>query len=78
MRGLFQDALSLLRDESFDVTAFQNIMNLHTVISMARQSEARKLLTNQISFMNIDERCAYADRLEGTFKRQKWHKNYKD
>ena len=74
MHALFQDTLRLLRDKTFDVTAFQNAMEQHAVISKARQSEASALLTNQISLMNIDKRSAYADRLESALKRQKRQK----
>ena len=42
----FEDALRLLGDDSFDMAAFNHIMQKHSAISNSRQSEARMILVN--------------------------------
>ena len=71
----FEDALRLLRDDSFDVTAFNDIMQQLSAISNSRQSEARLMLVNHLSLMSLEKRSAYADRLEAALNRQRRHKN---
>jgi len=74
----FEDALRLLRSDSFDVAAFTDVMEQHSAISNSRQSDARMMLVNHISVMSLEERSAYADRLEAALNRQGRHKNKKE
>ena len=71
----FEDALRLLRDDSFDVAAFNDVMQQHSAISNSRQSDARMLLLNHLSLMSLEKRSAYADRLEAALNPQGRHKN---
>ncbi len=52
LNAYFHEALRLLHDEPFDVSAFPNIMGQHTFISNTRQSQARALLINHMTLMN--------------------------
>ena len=74
----FEDALRLLRGDSFDVAAFNDVMEQHSAISNSRQSDARTMLINHISAMSLEERSAYADRLEAALNRRGRHKNKKE
>ena len=67
-------AKSRTRD-SFDVAAFNDVMQQHSAISNSRQSDARMLLLNHLSVMSLEERSSYADRLEAALNLQGRHKN---
>ena len=65
----FEDALRLLRDDSFDVAAFNDVIQQHYAISRSRQSVARMMLVNHLSEISFEERSTYADRLEAGLNR---------
>ena len=71
----FEDALRLLRDDRFDVAAFNDVMQQHSAVSNSRQSVAWMMLVNHLPVMSFEERSAYADRLEAALNRQGRHKN---
>ena len=70
----FEDALRLLRDDRIDMAMFNHVMRQHSAISNSRQSEARLMLVNHLSVMSLEERSAYANRLEAALNRQGRHK----
>ena len=60
----FQEAIRILRSENFNKEAFEAVAQGHSKISNDRLKKARSILISHITYMNFDQRLAYADRIE--------------
>ena len=60
----FQEAIRILRSENFNKEAFEAVAQGHSQISNDRLKKARSILISHITYMNFDQRLAYADRIE--------------
>ena len=60
----FSSALGILKNHSFDRSAFENLLNEQAKYSKSRQSLARIALVTHIENMTKKERLVYALRLE--------------
>lgn len=60
----FQEAIRILRSENFNKKAFEAVAQGHSKISNDRLKKARSILISHITYMNFDQRLAYAHRIE--------------
>lgn len=68
-RKAFKTLLGTLRAETFDVAAFQDAVARQVKELSAFQTIGQDALAEQLSAMSLDERRAFADRLEKGFRR---------
>mgnify|MGYP000205546752 CR=1 FL=1 len=68
IRQGFEQALELLRADTFDQDAFSTVMTDHARHADDRLVAARTMFLSHLATLSKDERAAYADRLEKTLR----------